>query len=64
MNTADPATRPTFSFLELTNHSFNMLPSRLILLDGDNPTNPLIARERRNALPCCQRRSIGNERLP
>jgi hypothetical protein len=38
-----------------------VLPSGFRLLDGDNPADPFIARERGNILPLCPRRWIGNK---
>src|ERR1700747_3186505 len=63
MRTARPAARPPHPFLEFRAHPFDMLPSRLIFLDGDSPADPLIARERRYVFPSRQRRRVGCDRL-
>lgn len=41
-----------------------MFLSRLVLFHKRHPTNPLIAREWRKALPCRLRRTIGSKSLP
>ena len=51
MNTAQPAARPAHPFLEFTDRPFNMLLSRLVLLDEGNPAYPLIARKGCKILP-------------
>ncbi len=61
MATARPAAGPPAAFFELRAHPFDMLPSGLIFLDGDGPADPLVARERRNILPRCQRLRVGNK---
>ena len=48
-----PATRPAHSFLKFRAYPLNVLPSGFRFLDGDNPADPLIAREWRNILPFC-----------
>ena len=53
MDATDPTTRSALSFFELSAHSLYMESSRFRFLDGDSPADPLIARERRNILPCC-----------
>ena len=63
MRTAWPATRPAHSFLEFRAYPFNVLPSGFRFLDGDNPADPLVAREWRNILPFGPRNGIGNENL-
>jgi hypothetical protein len=63
VRTAWPATRPTHSFLEFRAYPLNVLPSGFRFLDGDDPADPLIAREWRNALPFCPSNGIGNENL-
>src|SRR5689334_21821973 len=52
MNTAQPATRPADPFLEFRDQPLNMLLARLGFLDEGHPADPLIARQRRQALPC------------
>jgi hypothetical protein len=42
---ARPATRPAHSFFQFRAYPLNMLFSRFRLLHGDDPTDPLIARE-------------------
>jgi hypothetical protein len=63
VRTAWPATRSAHSFLEFRTYPLNVLPSSFWLLDGDNPADPLIAREWRNVLPFCPSNGIGNENL-
>ena len=64
VRTAWPATRPPHSFLEFRAHALDVLPSSFRFLDGDDPADPLIAREWRNILPPLPRHRIGNENLP
>lgn len=59
MSAADPAARAPHSLFELGRYSIDMFFSRFCLLDGNNPANPFIARERCQALPCCKRLGIG-----
>jgi hypothetical protein len=61
VRTAWPATRPAHSFLEFRAYPLNMLSSGFRFLDGDNPADPLIAREWRNILPFFPSNGIGNE---
>src|SRR5258708_33278470 len=63
VRTAWPATRPAHSFLKFRAYPLNVLPSGFRFLDGDNPTDPLIAREWRNVLPFCLCHRVGNESL-
>src|SRR5258708_1953537 len=56
-----PATRPAHAFLKFRAHSLNVLPSGFRFLYGDNPADPLIAREGCNILPFCPRRRVRNE---
>jgi hypothetical protein len=63
VRTARPATRSAHSFLKFRAYSLNVLSSRFRFLDGDNPADPLIAREWRNVLPFCPCNGIGNENL-
>jgi hypothetical protein len=63
MRTARPAARPPHPFLELRAHPFDMLPPRLIFLDGDSPADPLVACERRYVFPGRQCLRVGRERL-
>ena len=60
MNTAGPATRPAHSALKLGECLLDTDVSRLCFLAGDDPTNPLVACERRNVVPHgpCRRRLI------
>lgn len=53
MNTAQPATWTAHPLLEFTDRPFNMLLSRLVLLDEGNPAYPLIACKWREILPYC-----------
>jgi hypothetical protein len=41
-----------------------MLPPCLIILDGDGPADPLVARERRYVFPGRQCLRVGGQRLP
>ena len=61
VRTAWPATRPAHSFLKFRAYPLNVLPSGFRFLDGDNPADPLIAREWRNILPFCPRRRVRKE---
>jgi len=61
VRTAWPAARSAHSFLKFRAYSLNVLSSRFRFLDGDNPADPLIAREWRNILPFCPRRRVRNE---
>lgn len=61
VRTAWPTTRPAHSFLKFRAYPLNVLPSGFRFLDGDNPADPLIARERRDVLPLCERGRVGNE---
>jgi hypothetical protein len=63
VRTAWPATRPAHSFLKFRAYPLNVLPSGFRFLDGDNPADPLIAREWRNILPFCPRHLVRNENL-
>ncbi len=63
MRTAGPATGPAHAFFELGAHPFDMLPPCLVLLDGDGPADPLVARERGDVFPSCQCVCVGGERL-
>jgi hypothetical protein len=63
MRAAGPAAWPPHPFLELRANSFDMLPPCLILLDGDGPADPLVARERRYVFPRLPRLRVGRERL-
>ena len=53
MNTTGPATRPAHSFYKLRTRPLDPVATRLRFLGGDYPANPLIARKRRNIIPCC-----------
>ena len=63
VRTAWPAARSAHSFLKFRAYSLNVLSSRFRSLHGDNPADPLIAREWRNVLPFCPCDGIGNENL-
>ena len=63
MRTARPAARPPHPFFELRAQPFDMLPPRLIFLDGDGPADPLVTRERRYVFPSRQCLRVGRERL-
>jgi hypothetical protein len=40
--------------LKLRTYPFNVFSARLWFFDGNRPTNPLIASERRKVFPCCE----------
>jgi len=61
VRTAWPATRSAHSFFKFRVYTVNVLPSGFRFLDGDNPADPLIAREGRNILPFCPRGRVRNE---
>ena len=61
VRTAWPATRPAHSFFELATYPLNVLPSGFRFLDGYNPTDPLIARQRRDVLPLGACHRVGDE---
>src|ERR1700756_2291541 len=63
MRTARPAARPPHPLFELRANPFDMLPSRLIFLDGDGPADPLVARERRYVFPGRQCLRVRRDRL-
>jgi hypothetical protein len=63
MRTARPAARPPHPFFEFQAYPFDMLPPCLILLDGDGPADPLVARQRRYVFPDRQCLRVGRERL-
>ena len=63
VRTAWPATRPAHSFFKFRAYPLNVLPSGFRFLDGDNPADPLIAREWRNILPFCPCDRVRNENL-
>jgi hypothetical protein len=56
MRATGPAAGPTHSFFELRARSLDVLLSGFRFLDGNNPANPFVARQRCNVLPCCPRR--------
>lgn len=56
MNTAGPTTRPARSFYKLRTRPLDPVASRPRFLSGDDPADPLIAREWRNIFPRCSRR--------
>lgn len=55
MWTPRPAARPAHAFLEFTAHARDVLASRLRFLHDRHPTDPLVAREGRDVLPCGKR---------
>jgi hypothetical protein len=63
VRTAWPATRPAHSFFKFRAYPLNVLPSGFGFPDGDNPADPLIAREWSNILPFCPRRRVRNENV-
>ena len=63
MRTARPAARPPHPFFEFRAHPFDMLPPCPIILDGDGPADPLVARERRYVFPSRQCLRVGRDRL-
>lgn len=63
MNTTGPTTRAAFALLEFRDSSPEMNFSGLRFLDGDNPADPLVARQRRNVSPRRPRRLIGSQRF-
>ena len=63
VRTAWPATRAAHSFFKLRADPLNVLPSGFRFLDGDNPADPLIARERRYVFPRRKCLCVGCERL-
>jgi hypothetical protein len=58
---AGPATRAAHSFFQFRAYALDVLPSGFRFFDGDDPADPLIAREWRNVLPFCARGRIRNE---
>lgn len=64
VRTSRPATRPAHSFFKFRAYPLNVLPSGFRFLDGDNPADPLIAREWRNILPFFERRRVRKENFP
>ena len=58
-----PATRPAHAFLKFGAYPLDVLLSSFRSLHGNNPADPLIARQRRNVFPFCPRRRIGNENV-
>ena len=63
MRATGPAARPAHSFFKLCAHPLDVLLSRFRFLDGDDPADPFVARERCNILPFCSRRWVRSERL-
>ncbi len=63
VRTAWPAARSPHSFLKFRAYPLDVLRSGFRFLDGDNPADPLIAREWRNILPFCPRHRVRNENL-
>lgn len=55
VNAANPAARTTYSFLKLRDYSFNMILPGVRFLNGSDPANPLVARERSQVLPKSRR---------
>jgi hypothetical protein len=59
MSTTHPTTRAARPFFKLRAYPFNVFSSRLWFFDGNSPTNPLIASERRKIFPCRESLSDG-----
>lgn len=51
MNTTQPTTRPTYTFIEFMDQPLHMFFSRLFFLNESNPTDPLVPGKRRKILP-------------
>ena len=65
MSTTGPAAGAAHAALELRDSFLDTDTSRLRLLAGGDPTDPLIARERRNIFPhCSSRRRLNQGLLP
>ena len=62
MNATNPTTRSVLAFLKLIDESCNVFVPCLILFHTRHPTNPLVSRERRQTLPCCEGRFVSKER--
>jgi hypothetical protein len=59
VDAADPAAWPALAYLQFFNRSFDMVFSGRLLLDGNIPANPLIARQWRKAFPYSSRTGSG-----
>ena len=59
VSTAHPATRAAHAFFKLRAYPFDMLLPRLRPFYGNGPTDPFIARERRNVFPRRQSLRVG-----
>ena len=51
MNTTNPTARSAHAFLEFWDNLFDVFVACFLLLWGNNPTDPFIARQRREASP-------------
>ncbi len=63
MNTPNPAAGATLPFFQLAPYSSHMVMTCLCFLYGNSPTNPFIARKRRQTLPCRTCLSIDTQDL-
>jgi hypothetical protein len=63
MRAARPTARPALSVDQLCTRPFDPVIPRLMFFCGLNPTDPLVAREGRNILPCCQRMRVRRQDL-
>src|SRR3984885_16021248 len=52
MRAARPTTGSAFTRLKFLDRALNSAVARCFLLGRDNPTNPLVPRQRRQILPC------------
>lgn len=51
MNTTNPTARPAHAILEFWDNLFDVFVACFLLLWGNNPTDPFIACQRREASP-------------
>lgn len=63
MNASNPTTGAALPFLEVLNKTVDVLLSCFGFLHGRDPTNPLVAREGCEVLPCCTNCCIGGEHV-
>src|SRR5262245_33232967 len=63
MRTARPTTGSTLSVFEARTAPFDPVSSCFCFFGRLDPADPLIARERRNVLPCLQRFCVGGQCL-
>ena len=64
MLAARPAARAAFSFEEISANSLDLTISRFLLFRGQDPTNPFVACQRREAGPRRQDLRVGGENCP